>query len=81
VLLVNEFTKGKGKQTGFLLLFHQGGGILGALIGGVSFDYFNNYQVLIGVDVFICLLVTLGYFFLYTIRKRSFRLQNMKASA
>ncbi|NOU70030.1 MFS transporter [Paenibacillus sp. LMG 31458] len=81
LLIVNEFAKGKGKQTGFLLLFHQGGGILGALIGGVSFDYFNNYQVLIGVDVFICLLVTLAYFFLFTTRKRSFRLQNMKASA
>lgn len=81
LLIVNEFAKGKGKQTGFLLLFHQGGGILGALIGGVSFDYFNNYQVLIGVDVFICLLVTLAYFFLFTTRKRSFRLQNMKTSA
>lgn len=81
LLIVNEFAKGKGKQTGFLLLFHQGGGILGALIGGVSFDYFNNYQVLIGVDVFICSLVTLGYLFLYTTRKRRFRLQNMKASA
>jgi predicted MFS family arabinose efflux permease len=81
LLIVNEFAKGKGKQTGFLLLFHQGGGILGALIGGVSFDYFNNYQVLIGVDVFICSLVTFGYFYLYTTRKRSFRLQNMKASA
>lgn len=81
LLIVNEFANGKGKQTGFLLLFHQGGGILGALIGGVSFDYFNNYQVLIGVDVFICMLVTLGYFFLYATRKRSFRLQNMKASA
>ncbi|NOU91326.1 MFS transporter [Paenibacillus sp. LMG 31460] len=81
LLIVNEFAKGKGKQTGFLLLFHQGGGILGALIGGVSFDYFNNYQVLIGVDVFICLLVTLAYFFLFTTRKRSFRLQHIKASA
>jgi MFS family permease len=81
LLIVNEFAKGKGKQTGFLLLFHQGGGILGALIGGVSFDYFRNYQVLIGVDVIICTLVAASYFFLFTTRKRSFRLQNMKASA
>jgi MFS family permease len=81
LLIVNEFAKGKGRQTGFLLLFHQGGGILGALIGGVSFDYFNNYQILIGVDVLICTLMTLGYFFLYTTGKRSFRLHNMKASA
>lgn len=70
LLIVNEYTNGKGKQAGFLLLFHQGGGILGAMIGGVSFDYFMNYQVLIGVDLLICLLITLGYFFLYTIHKR-----------
>jgi len=81
LLIVNEFAKGKGKQTGFLLLFHQGGGILGALIGGVSFDYFNNYQVLIGVNVFSCLLMTLGYFFLFTTRKKSSRLQDMEVSA
>ncbi|TXK72385.1 MFS transporter [Paenibacillus sp. N3.4] len=82
LLIVNEFAKGKGKQTGFLLLFHQGGGILGALIGGVSFDYFKSYQVLIGVDIFICTLVTLGYLILfYTTRKRNFPIQNMKASA
>lgn len=66
---------------GFAFLFMHGGGILGALIGGVSFDYINNYQILIGVDIFICMLVTLGYFFLYATRKRSFRLKNMKASA
>ncbi|MCR8632722.1 MFS transporter [Paenibacillus radicis (ex Xue et al. 2023)] len=81
LLIANEFSKGNGKQTGFLLLFHQGGGILGALIGGISFDYFNNYQVLIGVDVLICTLMTLGYFFLYTALKRSFRLHNVNASA
>lgn len=81
LLIVNDFAQGNGKQTGFLLLFHQGGGILGALIGGISFDHFNNYQVLIGVDVFICILITLGYFILYTTRKRSFILHNLKASA
>jgi MFS family permease len=82
LLIVNEFAKGRGKQTGFMLLFHQGGGILGALIGGVSFDYFNNYQVLIGVDVLICTLITLGYFLLLTAgRRRNVPLQSIKASA
>ncbi|NEW07451.1 MFS transporter [Paenibacillus sp. SYP-B3998] len=80
LLIVNEYTKGKGKQTGFLLLFHQGGSILGALIGGASFDYFQNYQLLIGVDVFICTLVTLGYFLLLSARRRKIQLQPMKAS-
>lgn len=81
LLIVNELAKGKGKQTGFLLLFHQGGGILGALIGGVSFDYFNNYQVLIGADVVICALVALGYFFLLARQKRRSRLVGSSVSA
>ncbi|OXM82918.1 MFS transporter [Paenibacillus rigui] len=69
LLIVNEYAGGKGKQTGWLLLFHQGGGILGAFIGGVSFDYFHHYQALIGMDIVICTLVAFGYFFLYTTRK------------
>lgn len=81
LLIVNEFAKGNGKQTGFLLFFHQGGAIFGALIGGLSFDYFKNYQVLIVVDVVICILVTLGYFLLFTSQRRIHRLHNMKASA
>lgn len=80
LLIVNEFAKGNGKQTGFLLLFHQAGGILGALIGGVSFDYFNSYQALIGVDVFICVLVTLGFLSLYAAHRRSIQLQNRNTS-
>ena len=82
LLIVNELAKGRGKQTGFLLLFHQGGGILGALVGGVSFDFFTNYQVLIGVDIFICILITLGYFLLFTSgRRRNIRHHPIKASA
>ncbi|MEW9699409.1 MFS transporter [Paenibacillus sp. SI8] len=81
LLIVNDLAKGKGKRTGFLLLFHQGGGILGALIGGISFDMFSNYQVLIGADIFICTLVALGYFWLYTAkRRRNIRLQPIQAS-
>ncbi|MVP00687.1 MFS transporter [Paenibacillus lutrae] len=70
LLIVNEHSRGKGKQTGWLLLFHHGGGVLGSLTGGISFDYFRDYQVLIGVNIFMCTLVALGYFFLYTTRKR-----------
>ncbi|OAB34836.1 MFS transporter [Paenibacillus macquariensis subsp. defensor] len=84
ILIVNEYAKGKGKQMGFLLFFHKGGAILGALIGGLSFDYFKNYQVLIGFDVVICILVTVGFVSLYISRRRSHRLHNvhnMKASA
>lgn len=73
LLVVNEYMKGKGKQTGWLLLFHQGGGILGALIGGISFDYFGDYQSLIGADIVMCALVTLGFIYLYMARKRETR--------
>ncbi|MNO27146.1 Major Facilitator Superfamily protein [compost metagenome] len=73
MIVINEFAKGKGKHTGVLLLMHQSGGIVGALIGGLSFDYFGNYQNLIVVDIIICILVTLGYFGLFTTHRRSLR--------
>ncbi|MEK8128094.1 MFS transporter [Paenibacillus filicis] len=82
LLIVHEYTGGKGKQTGFLLLFHQGGGILGALIGGISFDYFHNYQALIGADLLLCTIIASGYFYRYTTRKRNLRLRpQQEASA
>ncbi|MEK3663377.1 MFS transporter [Paenibacillus sp. FSL F4-0236] len=80
MLVINEFAKGKGKLTGVLLLMHQGGGIVGVLIGGLSFDYFGNYQNLIVVDVIICILVTLGYFGLFTTHRRNLRIQNKKVA-
>lgn len=80
LLVVNEFANGKGKQTGFLILFHQGGGILGALIGGLSFDYFKNYQNLILVDVLICILVTMGYFVLFVVHRKSLSIPNRKVT-
>ncbi|UNK18438.1 MFS transporter [Paenibacillus sp. N3/727] len=80
LLIINEFANGKGKQTGFLLLFHQGGAALGALIGGIFFDYFQNYQNLIVVDVIICIFATLGYFVLFTTQRRSLRIQNNKTA-
>lgn len=80
MLVINEFAKGKGKHTGVLLLMHQGGGIVGVLIGGLSFDYFGNYQNLIVVDVVICILVTLGYFGLFTTHRRNLRIQNKKVA-
>lgn len=80
MLVINEFAKGKGRHTGVLLLMHQGGGIVGVLIGGLSFDYFGNYQNLIVVDVIICILVTLGYFGLFTTHRRNLRIQNKKVA-
>ncbi|RJE86323.1 MFS transporter [Paenibacillus sp. 1011MAR3C5] len=80
ILVINEFANGKGKHTGILLFFHQGGGIAGALIGGFSFDYFRNYQNLILVDIMICILVTLGYFVLFMTHRRGLSIQNKKVA-
>ncbi|WP_211749330.1 MFS transporter [Paenibacillus sp. Marseille-Q4541] len=80
ILVINECTKSKGKHTGVLLLMHQGGAIVGVLIGGLSFDYFRNYQNLIVIDVIFCILVTLGYFVLFTTNRRNLRIQNNKAA-
>jgi len=80
ILVINEFANGKGKHAGTLLFFHQAGGIIGALIGGFSFDYFRNYQNLILVDIMICILVTLGYLVLFMTHRRGLSIQNKKAA-
>lgn len=61
MLIANEFTRNKGRLVGNLMLFHQCGGILGALIGGVFYDIFRNYQLLIGIDAALCGLAVAGY--------------------
>ncbi|MBN7573325.1 MULTISPECIES: MFS transporter [Clostridium] len=71
MLIANENTKEKGKFIGSLLLFHQAGGIIGSLIGGVSFDISKSYQLLIGFDMLLCILVTIGYFMNYALRYKN----------
>ncbi|NOW05291.1 MFS transporter [Clostridium beijerinckii] len=71
MLIANENTKEKGKFIGSLLLFHQAGGIIGSLIGGVSFDISKSYQLLIGFDMLLCVLVTIGYFTNYWLRYKN----------
>ncbi|GED32203.1 hypothetical protein [Brevibacillus centrosporus] len=48
-------------MVGNLLLFHQAGGILGALIGGIAFDVFHDYQFLIVLDAVLCGIAVVGY--------------------
>ncbi|RUS45080.1 MFS transporter [Cohnella sp. AR92] len=72
LLVIKEMLQGKGQQTGWLLLFHQGGGILGSLVGGLAFDRFGDYQALIGLDILISGLAALGYLALFLSRKRDF---------
>jgi MFS family permease len=61
ILIANEFTNKKGRVIGNLMFFHQGGGILGALVGGISYDVFHNYQILIGIDAVLCGIAVVGY--------------------
>ncbi|TBL74593.1 MFS transporter [Paenibacillus thalictri] len=61
MLIANELTDRKGSLIGKLLLFHQAGGILGALIGGIAYDAFQNYQLLIAVDAVLCVIAVIGY--------------------
>lgn len=61
MLVASEFTNKKGRLIGNLMLFHQAGGILGALVGGIAFDVFHNYQVLIVLDAILCGIAVVGY--------------------
>ncbi|MED5016397.1 MFS transporter [Paenibacillus chibensis] len=54
--------KSMGLHTGILLLVHQLGGVLAALGGGFNFDYAHNYQLLIGVNLLLSLVVSAAYF-------------------
>lgn len=71
MLIANENTKEKGKFIGSLLLFHQAGGIIGSLIGGVSFDISKSYQLLICIDMLLCVLVAIVYFTNYWLRYKN----------
>ncbi|SDD14650.1 Sugar phosphate permease [Paenibacillus sp. UNCCL117] len=73
LLLAREAIRGGGTtQTGFLLLFHQAGGIVGALVAGLLFDRFSSYQPLIGVSIGLAVLTMAGYFAVHVwLRRRS----------
>jgi MFS family permease len=73
LLLAQETTKGSATQTGFLLLFHQGGGVIAALLAGILFDALGNYQLHIALDAIFALIVSLGFIGLhfYLLRHRN----------
>jgi MFS family permease len=71
LLLAQETTGGSATQTGFLLLFHQGGGVIAALLAGILFDMMGNYQLHIGIDAAFGLLTAVGFIFVhFYLRKR-----------
>ncbi|WP_123040402.1 MFS transporter [Cohnella candidum] len=61
MLIAGQYANRKGSLVGNLMLFHQAGGILGALIGGLAYDAFGSYQVLIGLDAVLCGMAAAGY--------------------
>jgi MFS family permease len=67
ILVANEELKSKnqsiGLQTGILLLVHQLGGVTAAISGGLNFDIFHNYQLLIGINIMMSLLSASGYYY------------------
>jgi MFS family permease len=70
LLLAQETTRGSATQTGFLLLFHQGGGVIAALLAGILFDILGNYQLHIGLDAAFGLLTALGFIWVHFILRR-----------
>jgi MFS family permease len=62
LLIANDAFEEKGKSTGVLLMFHQAGGIIGAMVSGILYDIFHNYQLLIALNAAFCVLAACGYF-------------------
>lgn len=71
ILLAGESLKTKsiGLQTGILLFFHQFGGVASAITGGLNYDIFHNYQILIAINITLSLLSSMGYLLVYKRKK------------
>lgn len=54
-----------GLQVGVLLLIHQIGGIIAGIAGGINFDIFHDYQLLIAVDIGLVAISAVAYFVMY----------------
>jgi len=65
LLVASEWATSRGKQVGYYIFLHQAGGIIGALAGGLVYDYYKSYQILIGLDAFLCLVAGAGYLLIY----------------
>ncbi|MDB5052644.1 MAG: major facilitator superfamily 1 [Bacilli bacterium] len=73
ILVAGEALKNKksmGLQTGLLILIHQIGGSISAISGGMDFDLFHNYQLLIFVNLMLSLAAAAGYFSIFIVSKQ-----------
>ncbi|HZG15953.1 MAG TPA: MFS transporter [Candidatus Bathyarchaeia archaeon] len=80
LLVASEWKKESGAQTGSLLLVHSLGGIAGSLLGGVTYDLTGNYQLLIGLNLGLCVLAAGLFVFGATMSRRTANRETAKAS-
>ncbi|WP_240419341.1 MFS transporter [Paenibacillus periandrae] len=57
--------KSIGLQTGVLILVHHLGGVFSGYLGGVNYDLFNNYDLLIAVDIGLTAYSAAAYYTIY----------------
>lgn len=63
LLIANEYYKESSSLTGSLLLVHSVAGILSASMGGLVYDAFNSYDLVILINCGLCLTTAAGYAF------------------
>jgi MFS family permease len=69
ILVATEALKTSGKsmglQTGVLILVHHLGGVFSGYLGGVNYDLFGNYQLLIVLDIGLTVFSAIAYYHIY----------------
>lgn len=54
-----------GLQAGVLILVHHIGGVFSGYLGGVNYDLFNNYDLLIAIDIGLTVFSAAAYYTMY----------------
>nr|WP_051541135.1 MFS transporter [Caldalkalibacillus mannanilyticus] len=72
LLVAGEASTGNtARNISFLLIFHQFGAILGASLGGITFDLFESYYVLTLANLVLATLSSCAYYYAYLLSKRA----------
>ncbi|SFK75379.1 Predicted arabinose efflux permease, MFS family [Paenibacillus sp. 1_12] len=61
--------KSMGLQTGVLILVHHIGGVFSGYLGGVNYDMFNNYELLIAIDIGLTAFSAAAYYMMYKAKR------------
>jgi hypothetical protein len=54
-----------GLQTGVFILIHHLGGVFSGYLGGLNYDLFGNYQLLIAADIGLTVFSAIAYYSIY----------------